>query len=222
MKFLLRLAVLPLAAAIPVFAQFHLPGTGGKSDAPGKPKNPAATAPPAAPDTPSRFDYYVLALTWAPGNGAQFAVRALLPEAREGVAPESCSSVKTISKGAMNLALSLMPSRAVIQQEWAKHGSCTGLSAMDYFNGIRYARSQVQIPVQFTSLEEATTETPLQIESTFGGANPGFPPGAFRTGCTDGAFTEVRVCFDLHFKPRECMASANECPVSELAIRPPR
>ncbi len=222
MRYFVRAAGLTTAVAL--FGQFHLPGTGGKSDPAPKKETPSAaaasaTAPSAAP-VASGFEYYVLALSWAPGRGGRFLVRGLLPEKREGAGPESCESDKKISRGVISLAQSLMENRSAVQTEWEKHGSCSGLSAADYFNNMRYARSQVQIPVQITSLEDATTESPLQIEGQFAGANPGIAAGAFRVGCEGGRFTEMRVCFDRQFKPRECMVTAGECGAAEVSIGP--
>jgi ribonuclease T2 len=225
MKQFVRSAIF-LALAFPIFGQFHLPGS-GKTDSTPKTKAPVPVAGPvaaaSAPTGSAVFEYYVLALSWAPGKGGPFVVRGLLPEAREGAGPEFCSDVKDVkkvSRAVMNLVLPLMASQDAVQQEWLKHGSCSGLSATDYFNGVRYTRSQVQIPVQMTSLEDATTQTPFQIETQFAGANPGFPEGAFKAGCDGGRFTEVRVCFDAQFKPRECTATAGECAAAELSIRP--
>jgi ribonuclease T2 len=220
MRRVVRLAGVLTAAAMPVFAQFHLPGGAPKSDPTPKAKSGSTTAATAPPAALARFDYYVLALSWAPGKGSPFVVRGLLPETNEGPAPESCGSEKKVPKGVISLMLPLMESKAAIQQEWVKHGSCSGLSPADYFNGVMYTRSQVQIPVQMTSIEDATMESPLQIETQFSGANPGFPEGAFRVGCDRAAFTEVRVCFDPGFKPRECAATALECAAPELSIRP--
>jgi ribonuclease T2 len=222
MRYFVRAGIVMAGAAM-LSAQFHLPGTGGKSDSTPKTKAPVSAAAPITPVASTGFEYYVLALSWAPGKRGPFLVRGLWPEKSEGAGPEACAadkSEKKVSKGAMSLVLPLMESREAIQTEWEKHGSCSGLSAADFFNGLKYTRSQVQIPVQFTSLEDAATQSPLQIEAQFAGANPGFPAGAFRVGCDGGKFTEVRVCFDPQFKARGCMATAGECGAAELSIRP--
>ena len=220
MKYFVRAAGVVTTMAMTLVAQFHLPGTGSKSDPAPKTKPPSATTAPATVAVAPGFEYYVLSLAWTPGKRGPFLVSGFLPEKSEGAGPESCKSDRKVSRGAVNLALPLMVSREAVQAEREKHGSCSELSAADYFNGMRYARSQVQIPVQLTSLEDPATESPLQIEAQFAGANPGFPAGAFRVGCEGGRFTEVRVCFDREFKPRECMATAGECRAAELSIRP--
>ena len=187
-----------------------------------------------------RFDYYVFSLSWAPefcaqpgqdsanprecapGQGRRFVVHGLWPEANEGRSPESCGPSKTVPKGLVNDLLPYMPSAALIQHEWAAHGTCTGLSENDYFTRILQARAAVQIPVQMASVAQNETESPAQIEAQFAGSNPGFPQGAFRIVCRDGALTEVRACFDKTLKARACTASAGGCMSPTVTIRPPR
>jgi ribonuclease T2 len=229
-----RLVLILLAVATPLPAQFHLPGSGSsngtdaapapkpapatKGTATGKATTPASTVPAPRP----RFDFYVFALSPTPsGQGVRFLVEGLRPQAGEGAGAESCGPVKKPSKAAISIVLPLMKSADAVRQEWQVHGSCTGLSAADYFTDIRHARALVQIPVQLTSLDGPVTLTPEQIEDQFAGANPTFPQGAFRTGCARGVLTEVRICFDALMKPRTCTAAVEECPARELAIRPP-
>ncbi len=82
-----------------------------------------------------------------------FAVHGLWPEAAQGKSPESCGPAGRVAKNVVRLALLYMPSANLIQHEWAAHGTCTGLSAADYFFDVIQARTAVQIPVQMTSIE---------------------------------------------------------------------
>jgi ribonuclease T2 len=186
------------------------------------------------------FDYYVFSLSWAPefcaqpgeaatnprecasGRAMAFVVHGLWPQSSEGRSPESCGHPGTVSKGLVNEILPYMPSPGLIQHEWATHGSCTGLSQGDYFTRILVARAAVQIPVQITSIRATETESPVQIEDQFAGSNPSFPKGAFHTACREGAFTEVRACFNKDLKARACTASVGECGSTTVTIRPPK
>jgi ribonuclease T2 len=240
-----RATLLALASCALALAQFHLPGAGSSDSSPKPapktiPNTTPQTTPSVIPSKPATFDYYVLALSWAPnfcalpGNAAAypnecaagrnigFIVGGLWPQANEGPAPESCGSPKSPSRGLLSLVLPLMMSETRIRDEWKKHGSCTGLTAGDYFTEIRQARSEVQIPVQMTALEDNATETPLEIETQFASANPDFPPGAFRIACNLAELTEVHVCFDRDLKPRPCAASVTACGAARLAIKQPR
>ena len=64
------------------WAQFHLPGSGGGgSSAPKAPKKGTTAAPvQTAGPVNSPFDYYVLALSWAPGFCADPANAAANPK----------------------------------------------------------------------------------------------------------------------------------------------
>lgn len=184
------------------------------------------------------FDYYVLSLSWAPefcaqpGQAAanprecrstkpmQFVVHGLWPEVLQGKNPESCGPAKNVPKGLVNEILPYIPSPGLIQHEWATHGTCSGLPVEQYFTLAIRARALVQAPVEISSITETTTEGVGQIEAQFAGANPSFPPEAFRVACRNGALTEVRVCFDKELKGRACAARVGSCDLPSVTIRP--
>ena len=183
------------------------------------------------------FDHYVLSLSWAPGfcaalagnprecasgRGTGFVLHGLWPESPEGNFPAPCGPAKRVPKAVVKMVLRYMLDTNRIQQEWAQHGMCTGLSPADYFGGVLEARAAVQIPVQITSLEDAITQSPDQIETQFAQANPAFPKAAFRTSCRDGALEEARVCLDKALKPQACPPREPECMLKAIVIRPPR
>ncbi len=128
---------------------------------------------------------------------------------------------KEVATAVVNFILPYMPNPALIQHEWATHGTCTGLTASEYFTAVLQARATVQLPVQFTSLREKVNETPSQIEAQFAASNPSFPEDAFHALCRNHAFTEVRVCFNKEPKPQSCTVSVGECMEPSIAIRPP-
>jgi len=206
-----------IALAVAVFAQFHRKSNAGPTRAP--------------------FDYYVLSLSWAPAfcaepgeatrnpkecaSGVAFVVHGLWPQNESGRSPEFCGDAKPVPKAVIQYVLPTMLSPALIQHEWAAHGVCTGLTPFDYFSAIVQARSEVQLPVQLTSIESPTKESAGQIETDFAKANPSFPPDSFRTHCPRGVFQEERVCFANDLKPRACASSAGECKDPAVLIRPP-
>jgi ribonuclease T2 len=208
-----------LFASAAVMAQFHRGLTTG------------------APVTLPPFDHYVLSLSWAPGFCAAlasqtrdcasarrtgFVLHGLWPELPDGIFPAPCGPSKRVPKAAVKMMLRSMPDASRIQEEWVQHGMCTGLSPADYFGRVLEARAAVQLPVQITSLEDAITQSPEQIETQFAQANPAFPEAAFRTSCHDGALQEIRVCFDKAVKPQTCPAREPECTLPGILIRPPR
>ena len=228
-----------------LMAQFHLPGSAGGTKASKPPQSPSASAPstPAAPPaapTPGLFDYYVLSLSWAPefctlpgnasanpqecaaGKGISFAVHGLWPESNTGKSPESCGNAKSVPGGIVKSMLPYMYSPSLVQHEWATHGTCSGLTQKAFFTDVLQARTSVQLPVQFTSLDTAVTESPAQVESQFAAANPSFPAAAFRTDCKNGDLAEVRVCFDKTLTPQDCTATAGECTNATIRVLPIR
>lgn len=186
------------------------------------------------------FDYFVLSLSWAPELCAQhgqaashpgicnvskpkhFAIDGLAPETLEGKNPESCEPAKKVSRGLVNDLLPYLSTPALIQHEWATHGTCSGLAVGDYFTYLMRARALVQIPVEITSITQTETEGVGQIEAQFAGANPSFPEGAFRVICRNGALTGVRVCFDKQLRGKACTVRAADCTSVSVTIRPRR
>src|ERR1019366_7335927 len=184
-----------------------------------------------------QFDYYVLSLSWAPdfcatagGNGnanecgigrhVGFVVHGLWPQDNGGLGPENCGPASPVAAPLVKFALQFYPTASLIQHEWATHGTCSGLSAADYFNAVGQVRSSVQIPVQFTSMTQQTQEGTAQIEGQFAAANSSFPAQAFRATCTQGSLQEVRVCFSKGLTPMACTASAGECSAPGMTILP--
>jgi ribonuclease T2 len=183
------------------------------------------------------FDYYILSLSWAPefcadarqaadnpgecsaSRSMNFVVHGLWPEMENGPGPQSCGRLEKVSRGLIRDLLPYMPGEALINHEWATHGACTGLSQQDYFTRMMLARSAVQPPVQITSIAQTEKDEVFRIESQFAGANPSFPPSAFRVVCRNGALSEVRVCFDKEVKGRACPTSVSDCQTGTITIR---
>jgi len=188
---------------------------------------------------PGSFDYYLLALSWAPewcaedasranspectpGKHIGFIVHGFWPEVNQGQNPEFCGTASRVPNSSMKVALPLMLSANLVQHEWAAHGTCSGLNVYDYFTGLAQARGEVQVPVQLNSAASDLRLSPLEIEAQFRAANSAFPKDAFRTACTRGALEEERICFNKSFKPQSCTANVAECQQAKVDIPPAR
>jgi ribonuclease T2 len=197
----------------------------------------SAAAPTAAPAA-APFDYYLLTLSWAPdfcaapggnkdprecgiGRKVGFVVHGLWPQSNTGRGPENCGS-SPVSQAIIAKTLSYIPSESLIQHEWKGHGSCTGLTADEYFAKVRQARDSVKIPANFTTLAAPTSENTQQIVDQFAAANPAFPKEAFRATCTNGMLQEARICVDKSLVARACTAGAGSCPAPSMTILPPK
>lgn len=166
------------------------------------------------------FDFYVLSLSWSPSycaaEGAQaepaqcasgrpyaFVVHGLWPQNEKGY-PEFCDpSPEWVPQDLVNSMLDLMPSKRLIVHEWKKHGTCSGLSAADYFALVRKVRTKVEIPSAYVNLGEWKKSSPGTVEAEFRKANPGLKADAIAVTCDSRHLREVRICMtrDLDFRP---------------------
>jgi ribonuclease T2 len=186
------------------------------------------------------FAYYLLSLSYAPDFCAQpagdkdprecgagrhvgFIVHGLWPQGESGRGPERCGSASPVSGDTVRVMLNYIPTESLIQHEWANHGTCSGLSAADYFAAVRKARDAVTIPDDLKQPAQPLQLSPAEIESRLAAANPRFPKEAFRVSCyRNGELQEARICFNKDLSPRACTASAGECVAGSVRIRPVR
>jgi ribonuclease T2 len=171
-------------------------------------------------------DSWVLALSWSPswcnGRGGEtdaeqcgkgkrlaFVVHGLWPQYKRGERPD-CSAAGGVPRDVADRAAAIMPSHQLIDHEWTKHGSCTGLSAAEYFGKTRQASDRVKIPAAFKSADKAQSIPVTQIEKAFADVNPGLTAGAIAVGCRGDRLNEVRVCLDKDMKFIECRRSIRD------------
>ncbi|MEO7084928.1 MAG: ribonuclease T [Gemmatimonadaceae bacterium] len=198
-----------------------------------------ASAQTRAASAGSPFDYYLLTLSWAPdfcGSGAGFKdpnecgvgrhvgfiVHGLWPQSNQGRGPENCGGPSRVPTSVINPTLSVIPSAGLIQHEWKAHGTCTGMSAQDYFALLRNARAAITIPANFASMTQTVTANPADVAKQFSAANPALLPASVRVTCRGGALEEVRMCLDKNLRPRGCTNSAGGCNSSKIRILPTR
>ena len=188
----------------------------------------------------SQFSYYMLVLSYAPdfcdqpqgnkdprecgaGRRIGFVVHGLWPQGENSRGPENCGPARPVSQAIMQATLRYIPTESLIQHEWAAHGTCSGLSAVDYFAALRKARDSLVIPADLNQPARRLQVSPGQIESKITAANAGYPKEAFRTSCyRDRELEEVRVCLNKDLSPRACGASAGECTAASVTLQPVR
>jgi ribonuclease T2 len=199
----------------------------------------AARSHKKSQQTPATFSYYLLALSYAPdfcaqptgnkdlrecGNGRRigFVVHGLWPQVEGGRGPENCGPARPVAQDIVRAALSYIPTESLIQHEWATHGTCTGLSASDYFTFVRRARDMVKIPESLQSPTRELRLNPEEIEARMAAANPTFPRGAFRVSCyRDAELEEVRIALNKDLSPRVYGSGGGSCRTT-VVIRPVR
>jgi ribonuclease T2 len=184
-----------------------------------------------------QFDYYLLSLSWAPnycashlgdhsaecriGGHNAFVLHGLWPQSSSGPPPMSCSNGSPVAAATVDHMMNFMPSRSLIQHEWQKHGTCTGLSAQDYFDQAEQAFTHVQVPAEYRSLNHEQQFNVSDLEKHFAEANHA-PSEAFRVSCHSGDLVSMQVCVDKNLQYRSCTQSVHECPVNQVDMRPPK
>ena len=185
-----------------------------------------AVALPAAPvpaqnDRTGAFDYYVLSLSWSPNwcaltgtaNGSEqcgadrdlgWTLHGLWPQFTRGY-PSFCATARRAPTRAMTAGMAdIMGTSGLAWYQWKKHGTCTGLSAADYFALSRRAYELVRRPEVFRRLERAVKLPAAVVEEAFLKANPGWQRDMVTITCKDGHIQEARLCLSRDLQPVPC------------------
>ena len=180
----------------------------------------ALTVPAAAGE--ARFDHYLLALTWmpsfcalegdarddarcAPGSGHGWMVHGLWPQETGGTWPEYCPTRHgNPSRQETAAQADLFGASGPAWHQWNKHGSCTGLSAGDYYALTRAAVAALVLPETFAAMETGAVLSPEMVEAAFAEVNPGLDAGMMITTCRRDLIVELRLCLTRELEPRPC------------------
>lgn len=193
-------------------------------------------SPALAGGRPGDFDYYVLSLGWTPswcaetGDARQdaqcdggadrgFTLHGLWPQYESGW-PEGCPTpARPPSRRQTAEMADIMGSAGLAWHEWKKHGTCSGLTAGDYFALARRAYGQTHIPATFSPLGHDLRIAPEAVEEAFIEANPGLDRATIAVTCGQGRIEEVRICLTGDLQPRPCGADvARGCAASSALM----
>jgi len=190
---------------------------------------------------PGQFDFYVLSLSWSPsfcaaaterGSGRapalqcgarpfSFVVHGLWPQYERGF-PENCQVPSPrLDHRIVDGMLDVMPAPRLVYNEWDKHGTCSGLSARDYFATIRKARGAVTIPPDYAGLQKPLSVAPDAVEEAFIKANPGLAKDDIAVECDRRRLTEVRLCLSKDLKFRACPQVVKRSCRRDTIVMPP-
>jgi ribonuclease T2 len=119
--------------------------------------------------------------------------------------------------------LPIMPSEELIRHEWQKHGTCSGLTAEQYFDKTRKAFARIVIPAQYKNPTSAMTIKARRLKQDLASANPRFTEKSFAVLCQDRFLSEVRICLDKNLEPRACSVEVKDsCSSEKIILRPVR
>jgi ribonuclease T2 len=216
-----------LRRAAGVAALFSLPLAASSQTAP-----PVATAP---------FDYYVMTLSWSPGfcdlggeeksprqcaagDGDGLVVHGLWPNNRYGPNPEECELNAYASSADLAETRGLYPADGLAAYEYRKHGSCTGLSAHDYYAAVRSVREQLNIPEVLHAPRQRLLVSPAELQQAFISANANLRPDNMAITCRRGELVDVRFCLSRDLKAFAVCpkVSGHTCHSASIAVAPVR
>jgi ribonuclease T2 len=193
-------------------------------------------------NTPGKFDFYVLTLSWSPSfceasaergnNGAaqreqcgdrpfSFVVHGLWPQYENGF-PEFCQNpAPRLNRNIVSGMLDLMPSPRLIFHEWDRHGTCSGLSASAFFETVRRARAAVKIPEAYLDVQQPLTVNPEEVEQAFVEANPGMNRAGISVACDSRRLNEIRICLSRDLKFQDCAEVERRACRRDKLVMPP-
>lgn len=200
----------------------------------------AASAQTPPPPARAPFDYYVMTLSWSPGfcdlggaqkspeqcapeAGAGFVVHGLWPNNRGGDNPEDCGG-RNPSEVELSTARGLYPTTGLARYEYRKHGTCTGLSARDYFATVAYVRDNIVVPPTFKRPADSQRLSPRDITRAFVDANANLKPTNMAVTCARGELVDVRICLtrDLRAFATCPEIAARSCRTDSIRVAPVR
>ncbi|MGB7318706.1 MAG: ribonuclease T2 [Planktotalea sp.] len=186
------------------------------------------------------FDYYVLALSWTPtwcalegdARGSEqcdaskdfgWTLHGLWPQFHRGW-PSFCrTSERQPSRFMTNNMSDIMGTSGLAWHQWKKHGTCSGLSAEDYFALSREAYGKINRPALFRRLKDPVKVPAKVIEEAFLKENPTLKADMLTITCKAGRIQEARICLSKDLKPVPCGADTiKDCSMTNALFDPVR
>ncbi len=186
------------------------------------------------------FDYYVLSLSWSPtwcalegeARGSPqcaaaadhgWVLHGLWPQYHRGWPAHCHTSHRPPSRAMTDGMADIMGTSGLAWYQWKKHGTCSGLSAADYFALSREAYARVARPEVFRKLTDPVKLPASVVEEAFLEANPGWQADMLTITCRDGRIQEARLCLSRDLRPVPCGRDvARDCPLQDALFAPIR
>lgn len=196
---------------------------------------------------PGQFDFYLLNLSWAPefchnvevlppseragrrerraedaanecSTPRGFVLHGLWPQNFSGTWPATCSTQP--GPASYTPYLNDTPSLTLLQHEWSKHGTCSGMAPDAFFTTADRAFESVKTPQQLQSVTQTVQMKPSDILNAFYQANPGFPQGSIVLSCGRNYLTAVEVCLSKNgLQPIACQ-NLRSCGATVIKVAP--
>lgn len=197
--------------------------------------------PALADSTPAgEFDYYVLSLSWSPNwcattGDAQgsdqcearhdhgWIMHGLWPQFHRGY-PSYCNTATRPPSRTMTADMAdIMGTPGLAWHQWKKHGTCSGLSAREYFDLSREAYGSIDRPEVFRRLDQTVRLPASVVEEAFLQANPQFDADMVTITCKDSHIQEARLCLSKDLAPVPCGQDVvRDCRLKDGILEPIR
>lgn len=200
----------------------------------------AALPAMAEGEKPGQFDYYVMSLSWSanwcaltgdaqrsdqcdPRHDHGWILHGLWPQFHRGF-PSFCRTIeRPPSRGMTSGMADIMGTGGLAWHQWKKHGTCTGLSARDYYALSRRAYGLVNRPAVFRKLDKTVKLPAKVVEEAFLKANPGWEPDMLTITCKHGHIQEARLCLSRDLEPVPCgLDVVRDCRMKDALFTPMR
>ncbi len=187
-----------------------------------------------------QFDYYVLSLSWSanwcalegdarrsPQCDAEhdhgWILHGLWPQFHRGY-PSFCQTASRAPSPRMTADMAdIMGTPGLAWHQWKKHGSCTGLSASDYYALSRRAYATVIRPAVFRELDRAVKLPASVVEDAFLRDNKNLTRDAITITCKQGHIQEARICLSRELDPVPCGRDViRDCTLKDALFTPMR
>lgn len=178
------------------------------------------------PDAPPRIvptTGYTLAISWSPEfcrtrkldpahatqcSGRQgrfgFVLHGLWPDGKGGKYPQYCPSRLRPDAQVLRRNFCTTPSADLMMHEWAKHGTCMGITPAEYFDKGRALFQGLEFP-DMARLSRTEGLDVGKVKQALIIANPRLRPEMIRLLLgRDGWLREVHLCHSRKLKPMRC------------------
>lgn len=186
------------------------------------------------------FDYYVMALSWSanwcaregdarnspqcdPSEDHGWILHGLWPQFERGY-PSFCKTARRAPSRQMTAAMAdIMGTPGLAWHQWKKHGSCTNLSAEDYYALSREAYARVTRPALFRKVNRTLRLPAHVVEEAFLSENPDIAADGLTITCRQGYIHEARICLSRTLDPVPCGQDViKDCRLDDALFEPMR
>lgn len=180
--------------------------------------------------------YYTLSISLAPAlcklhpenrelricqEGYSVIVQGYWPEREDGRKVQNCSRENPeLSPVQERVLEKLMPDDPMRAKEWQKHGSCTGMTAREYFRALMSSANRLRLPSQINSEGKDQVMDRNHLVAEIIKLNSGLPEKGIYLRCNgqdnnSQLLTELRVCYKPNGQFTECTTSFRpNCPAT--------